>query len=109
MTSDRERVEYIVDQLSGAGEVRVRAMFGEWTVYCDDKVIGLICRNTLFIKPTPGIADVIRGDRMEPAYPGAKPSHVIADDDLDDGEYLSTLARLTADALPRPKPRAKRP
>jgi hypothetical protein len=41
-------------------------------------------------------------------YPGAKPHMQIPEDLLDNRHWLSELVRLTADALPVPKPKSKK-
>lgn len=35
MASDPKTVAFIVEQAAGAGEVRAKAMFGEYGLYCD--------------------------------------------------------------------------
>jgi TfoX/Sxy family transcriptional regulator of competence genes len=54
MASDQSFVDFIVDQLENAGDVSCRKMFGEYALYCDKKVIALICDNRFFLKPTGG-------------------------------------------------------
>lgn len=91
--------------MATAGNIRSRKMFGEYAIYCDDKVVALVCDDQLFLKITePGRA-VVKTQILGPAYPGAKDSFIISEDDWDDAEYLSQLARVTADSLPMPKKR----
>ena len=52
MATDRKTVDYIVDQMSKAGAVSARPMFGEYGVYCDGKMVAIIGDGRLFIKPT---------------------------------------------------------
>ncbi|MEG2950922.1 MAG: TfoX/Sxy family protein, partial [Clostridia bacterium] len=52
MASTEEYVQYVCEQMSGAGTITYKKMFGEYTIYCDQKVLGLICDNQVFIKPT---------------------------------------------------------
>jgi DNA transformation protein and related proteins len=101
MASDREFVTFVCEQLRGAGEISSRRMFGEAAVYLDGKVVGLVCDNQLFLKPTePGRARI--GSPVEAApFPGA--SHWFLMTDLDDPEFLADLVRATAAALPAPK------
>lgn len=107
MASDLEFVQYIVDQIDDAQNIRFRKMFGEYTLYSNDKVVGLICDNQLFIKPTVAGRSFI-GDVVEaPPYPGAKNSFLISDE-IDDSEWLTELVRLTEAELPKPKPRKKK-
>jgi DNA transformation protein len=105
MASDREFVTFVCEQLRGAGEISSRRMFGETAVYLQDKVVGLVCDNQLFIKATElGRAKI--GVPIEaPPFPGANNWFLMAD--LDDPEFLADLVRITANALPDPKLKAK--
>ncbi len=38
--------------MRGAGEISYKKMFGEYGVYCNEKFIGVICDNQLYIKKT---------------------------------------------------------
>ena len=42
MASKPEFVEYIADQLSDAGSITYRKMFGEYGLYCDGKIFALM-------------------------------------------------------------------
>ena len=60
-------------------------MFGEYDLYCGEKVVALVCDDQLFVKiTTPGKALV--GERYTEgfAYPGAKASILVGADALDD-------------------------
>lgn len=107
MGSNPDFVQFVVDQLADAGDISYRKMFGEYALYCEGKVVALICDDKLFVKPTDAGRDFI-GDVVEaPAYPGAKDSFLI-EEQLDDGDWLSRLIRITTEALPQPKPKKKR-
>jgi len=104
MASDQEFVDFVIDQIENAGVIMARKMFGEYGIYSDGKIFGLICDNKLFIKPTKAGRDFI-GDVVEaPAYPGAKPSFLI-EDKIDDRAWLSELVRVSVEELPMPKPK----
>ena len=78
-------------------------MFGEYGIYCNGKLIGMVSDNQLYVKPTEVGRDFV-GDIVEGApYPGAKPHLLITADRWDDRVWLSQLIRTTADALPSPK------
>jgi len=107
MASDLDFVKFVVDQIENAGVISFRKMFGEYAVYCEGKVVALICDNRLFIKPTEAGRSFI-GDVVEaPPYPGAKPSFLI-EEQIEDKDWISNLVRLTEKELPEPKPK-KRP
>lgn len=103
MASDLETVTFICDQMRDAGQVTARKMFGEYAIYCDAKVVALVCDNQLFVKPTTAGLEIIGRAPDAPPYPGARPHHLI--EDFDDVEWLSRLIAATARELPIPKPR----
>jgi TfoX/Sxy family transcriptional regulator of competence genes len=102
MASDESFVTYVCDQAGSAGEISSRKMFGEYAIYCDGKVVALICANQLFVKPTPGGKAVLGNCVEAPPYPGAK-AHYLITDRLDDREWLSRLIATAARELPEPK------
>jgi TfoX/Sxy family transcriptional regulator of competence genes len=107
MASDQDFVDFIVDQLEKAGEISSRKMFGEYVIYCDGKVIALVCDNQLFVKPTEAGRSFI-GEVIEaPPYPGAKMSFLI-EDGFENRDWISELVRITAKELPEPKPKKKK-
>ena len=52
MATDKDMVEYIVEQIEDVGEITYLKMFGEYGIYSDGKIFGLICDNKLYLKPT---------------------------------------------------------
>ncbi len=105
MATQKHAIEFLLEQATGAGAVSAKPMFGEYGVYVDGKMIGSVCDDQLFVKPTvPGrtyaepVSDV-------PPYPGAKPQMLTAADRWDDAEWLGELLRVIAAELPTPKPR----
>jgi TfoX/Sxy family transcriptional regulator of competence genes len=104
MASDLEFVEYVRDQMRGAGEITFRKMFGEYAVYCNGKVVALVCDNQLFVKPTVAGRARIGAVREAPPYPGARP-HFLIDEKLDDGPWLGGVIVATERELPAPVPK----
>lgn len=107
MASDKDFVEFITDQMKDAGDITYRKMFGEYAIYCDGKVVALVCDNKLFVKPTMGGKRYIGKVIEAPAYPGAKPSFLI-DDKFEDCDWVSELIRITTEELPQPKQKKKK-
>ena len=104
MASDPQFVDFVTDQIKDAGEIFAKKMFGEYAVYSDGKIFGLICDNKLFIKPTQSGREFIGNVVEAPPYPGAKPGFLI-DDKLEDSDWLSHLVRISVEELPEPKPK----
>ncbi len=103
MACDADFVQYIADQCSGAGEIVTKKMFGDYGIYCNGKIFGLICDNRFYLKPTEAGRALLRKEELRPPYDGAKDYFYI--DDVDDHDYLSSLVRTTCKALPGPKKR----
>jgi TfoX/Sxy family transcriptional regulator of competence genes len=109
MSSDQNFVDFIIDQMSEAGLVTSKKMFGEYALYCDGKVVALICSDQLFVKQTVGGRTFIEDEDIveAPAYKGAKPSFLI-EDKFEDREWISELIQITTRELPEPKPKKRR-
>ena len=106
MASKQSTVDFIIDQISSAGVVSAKKMFGEYGIYCGEKMVALVCDDQLFIKPTLE-GKAFLGECAEgPPYPGAKPCFIIPGEKWDDQEWLSRLISITAAQLPVPKKKA---
>lgn len=107
MANDPDFIQFIVDQIDPACDIRYRHMFGGTTLYSRDKVVALICDDQLFVKPTAAGRAFI-GEVVEaPPYEGATDSFLI-EDQIENGEWLTELVRLTEAALPKPKVRKRK-
>lgn len=107
MSSSVDYVNYILEQLSGAGRVRARRMFGEYGLFLDGLFFAVICGDELFIKPVQAALEAFPGLPMAPPYEGAK--DYIRVDDTDDAPALCALVRLTCAALAeQPQPKRRR-
>jgi len=105
MATQQRTVDYLLEQALGAGALSAKPMFGEYGVYLDGKMIGLICDDQLYVKPTASGRLHAEPVSEAPPYPGAKPHFLIEADRWDDAEWLGNLLRATAEELPIPKPR----
>ncbi len=107
MSTEKDFVEFVVDQISGAGLIAHRKMFGEYAIYCNSKVVALVCDNRLYVKPTDGGRKYIGDIDEAPPYPGAK-MYFLIEDKFEDQDWISSLVRITAEELPEPKPKKKK-
>ncbi len=108
MASDLNFVEFVCDQIAGAGRVSFRKMFGEYAIYCNEKVVALVCRNQLFVRPTAGGHAKIGRAVEAPPYPGAKP-HFLIGEQLEDRLWMSDLIQITVSEIPVPRPKRPKP
>ena len=106
MSTKQSTMDYILDQLASIRNVAARKMFGEYALYCEGKVVGLVCDDTLFIKITEQGKDFVGEFYQEGfAFPGAKASMVIDEERIEDRDWLAELINITVDNLPEPKPK----
>jgi TfoX/Sxy family transcriptional regulator of competence genes len=107
MATTQTFVDYVCEQAGLAGALTYRKMFGEYALTFGGKVVGFACDNAFYLKPTEAgrllLVNVTEGQ----PYPGAK-SYFLIDHALDEPELLQNLIKVTAAALPMPKPKAPR-
>lgn len=97
----------MADQAARAGAIRTHKMFGEYALYCNEKVVALLCDEQLFIKVTPASLALLDERHLAPPYPGAKDWLKVPEDYWDDADWISDIIRQTADSLPLPKPKTR--
>ncbi|MBI1282568.1 MAG: competence protein TfoX [Anaerolineaceae bacterium] len=107
MSTSQSTVDYILDQTNAAGTMSARKMFGEYGLYCNGKLVGQVCDDTLFLKITSQGKEYAGSHYAEGIpYQGAKPAMLIEDSLLEDGAWLSELVAITEKNLPTPKPKS---
>lgn len=103
MASKQSTVDFILKHINAAGEVSAKKMFGEYGIFCNGKMVALVCDDRLFVKPTVAGLKLAQGCMEGCPYPGAKPCFLISDENLNDQKWLVDLVKVTADELPFPK------
>lgn len=106
MASNLDFVEYVCEQISGAGEITYKKMFGEYGVYCNQKIIGVICDDQFFVKKTEAGARIYPDCEEAAPYAGAKAHFLI--DRVDDRDLMAQFIAATYEELPMPKPKKKK-
>ena len=101
MASDREYLDFILEQLSGLKGITWRAMMGEYIIYCGGKVVGGIYDNRFLVKPTASAKAMMPDAEPELPYEGAK--EMLPVDNLENREFLAALIQAMHDELPAPK------
>ena len=107
MASQPGTVDFIVEQMGSGGAVTARKMFSEYAIYCDGRLVALVCDDKLFMKPTTGGKAFIGQAVEAPPYSGAKPYYLISGELWDDREWLGQLVRVSAAELPLPVKKAR--
>lgn len=108
MASKQSTIDYILEQIADAGTISAKKMFGEYAIYCDAKVVALVCDDQLFVKPTNAGKAFINDYTEGCPYPGAKPYLFISGELWEDDEWLTKLIKVTVMELPAPRNKSKR-
>ena len=101
MASEKEYLEFIMEQLSDLDDVTYRAMMGEYLIYFRGKIIGGIYDDRFLVKPTPSAKELMPEAPLELPYEGAKEMLLV--EDIDDREFLVKLITAMYGELPAPK------
>jgi TfoX/Sxy family transcriptional regulator of competence genes len=70
MATDREFLDYVVEQIDLGGRLTHKRLFGEFALYVDEKVVAFVCDNSVFFKPSQAdrrLAPTCRNDHPIPA------------------------------------------
>ena len=101
MASKQSTVDFILNHIGD--EVSEKKMFGEYGIFCEGKMVAMVCDDRLLVKPTlAGVKFIGKYTEAIP-YPGAKPCFLIPVEKWTDGVWLTQLIRITAAELPQPK------
>ena len=105
MACNEDFVLFVVDQCSGAGDIAVRKMMGDYCIYCDGVLFGLICDNNLFVKETEAGKSLLGEVVLRQPYPGAREYLHVAE--VDDRDFLADLVKATLHDLSSSKAKSK--
>lgn len=104
MACTPEFVDFVAAQLSDAGAVRVRKMFGDHLLYVDEKPAVLLCDNVAYVKMHPALEAWMADAETGHPYPGAKLHYVL---DVSHRAEALRVVKILAEVLPLPTPRRK--
>lgn len=103
MSSSKECLNYILEQLAPLEEISYRPMMGEYILYYQGKVVGGIYDDRLLVKPVKSAVAYLPAAPRELPYDGAKEMLLV--EDVDDKALLTGLFCAMVDELPSPKPK----
>lgn len=105
MSSSKQYLDFILEQLSGLDELSYRAMMGEYIIYYQGKIVGGIYDDRFLVKPTKSAKALMPDAPLELPYEGAKEMLLV--ENIDSSEFLNELIIAMADDLPAQKKRKK--
>ena len=79
MSSSKDFLDFVLDQLSVLPDIKYRAMMGEFIIYYRGKIVGGIYDNRLLVKSTKSLSKIIPNAPMEIPYPNGRPMVMITD------------------------------
>ena len=98
MSTSKEYMNFISEQLSSLSDITHRQMMGEYIIYYKGKIAAYICDNRLLIKPVPSAVKMMPDAKLEPPYSGAKDMLLV--ENVDDRKFLKELFNSMYDELP---------
>ena len=101
MASNREYLEFILDQLSYLDDIRYVPMMGEYILYYQDRIFGGIYDDRFLVKITKTSKELMPNADEDIPYDGAKPMLLV--DNVDDREFLKELIDSMWSELPEKK------
>ena len=101
MSSSKEYLNFILEQLSELEEITYRAMMGEYIIYYRGKIVGGIYDDRFLVKPVKSAIEYMPNAKYETPYDGHKEMLFVYD--VDNKEFLAGLFDAMYDELPLPK------
>jgi DNA transformation protein len=115
MATAKGTIDFILGKLRDSKRFSARAMFGEYALYAQGKVVGLVCDDRLYVKIVPASAQLQGLCEQGEPYPRAKPHYLVEEGQLSSIGNLAGILGAIAEAMParikrnsRQKPRKKR-
>ena len=105
MATDKETAHAVLEELTPAGNIRIRAMMGDYVVYYREKVIGGIYDGKVLLKKTESATQEMPDAKMVVPYPGAKEMPAL--EDFSDAGKLRELFEKMSPELPAPRRKRK--
>ena len=106
MSSSKEYLNFILEQLSELEDISYRAMMGEYIIYYTGRIICGIYDDRLLVKPVKSAIDYMPDAKYELPYEDAKAMLLV--DNVDNRKYLTNLFEVMLDELPVSKVRKKK-
>ena len=106
MSSSKEYLNYILEQIGNLEGITYRAMMGEYILYYRGKIVGGLYDDRLLVKNISSAKAYMKDFTYELPYDGAK--EMILVEEVDNKNYLTELFNIMYDELPEPKIKNKK-
>ena len=106
MTSSKEYLEYVLEQLSDLEDITYRSMMGEYILYHRGRIFGGIYDDRFLVKPVKAAIAMMPDADRELPYEGAKEMLLVYE--VENREFLSELVETMYEELPSPRKKRKK-
>ena len=101
MATDKEYINFVLEQLSDLDNITHIKMMGEYIIYFRGKIAAYVCDDRFLVKPVDAAKKLLPDAIMEPPYDGAK--DMILVDNIENKEFLTNLFIAMYPELPERK------
>ncbi len=101
MSSSKEYLYFVLEQLSATDSVSYKSMMGEYIIYYKGRIIGGIYDDRFLVKNTVSARKLMPSAPTEIPYPTGKPMLLV--EDIENKELLRQLFEAMFDELPNSK------
>lgn len=97
MSTSKEYMEFVLEQLDGISGVTYRKMFGEYLVYIQERPVLLVCDNCVMVKKLPVLAHLMADAPEGIPYDGAKAHYLL---DIENRELVKAVVEILVQVTP---------
>ena len=100
MSTSKEYILFVLEQLDGISHVTYKKMFGEYIVYVQEKPILIVCDNCVMVKKVPELAELMKEAPDGFPYDGAKVHYIL---DIENRELTAQVVDILVKVTKVPK------
>ncbi len=100
MSTSKEYMDFVLEQLDGISGVTYRKMFGEYLVYVQERPVLLVCDNCVMVKKLPALAHLMADAPEGIPYDGAKAHYLL---DVENRELVKAVVEILVQVTPVPR------
>ena len=100
MSTSKEYIQFVLEQLDGISAVTYKKMFGEYLVYVQERPVLLVCDNCVLVKKLPELGQLMADAPEGIPYDGAKAHYLL---DIENRELVRAAIEILVQATPVPR------
>jgi TfoX/Sxy family transcriptional regulator of competence genes len=108
MATQQATIDFLLEKLREPKRFSARAMFGEYALYAEGRVVALVCDDRLYVKILPASQALESLCEQGHPYPGAKLHYIVEEGQLTSLPNLASILFALAESLPAKKERTSR-